>query len=339
MSSADQATLTKRLLDTLMGAPVAHALYVATKFGFADHLASEPKTSTELARLSNAHASSVLRLLRALAGSGLFVELDDGRFANTPLSELLRTDTPNSMRNNVLFLHHDIMSSAWTKLGDTIGTGKPSFDLYYGEELWQYLWKHPEVGAVFDAGMTSLSTMYANAVANAYDFEGIGTVCDVGGGRGILLGTILTKYPRLRGILFDQPQVVASVGEGHDWAPVKERCQVVGGNFFESVPEADAYVLKSVIHDWSDEDAVRILKTVHKAAKPGQTLLLFEAIVQPGNEPDDGKILDLFMMVMTSGGRERTEKEFATILNAAGFDLVRVIPTQSNKSILESRRR
>ncbi|WP_394830031.1 acetylserotonin O-methyltransferase [Pendulispora rubella] len=339
MTSADQATLTKRLLDTLLEARIAHALYTATKFGFADLLASEPKTSTELAESSNTHAPTVARLLRALAGSGFFAQLDDGRFVNTPLSELLRADGANSMRNNVLFINDDIMSQAWTKLPGTVQTGKPSFDLHYGENIWQYLWKHPEAGAVFDAGMTSISSMYANAMANAYDFEGIGTICDVGGGRGILLGTILAKYPHLRGILFDQPQVVASVGQGHDWAPVKDRCQVVGGSFFESVPEADAYVLKSVIHDWSDEDAVRILKTVHKAAKPGQKLLVFDAIVQPGNAPDDGKVLDLFMLVMTTGGRERTEKEFATILNAAGFDLVRVIPTQSNKSILESRRR
>ncbi|WP_394840745.1 acetylserotonin O-methyltransferase [Pendulispora brunnea] len=339
MSSAIQPTLTKRLLDTLLEARVAHALYAATKFGFADLLASEPKTSTELAQLSNTHAPSVFRLLRALASSGIFVELDDGRFANTPLSELLRADGPGSMRNNVLFLHHDIMTLAWTKLPATVETGKPSFDLYYGEELWQHLMKNPEVGAVFNAGMTSLSTMYANAVVNAYDFADIGTICDVGGGRGILLGTILAKYPQLRGILFDQPQVVDSVGEGHDWAPVKDRCQVVGGNFFESVPQADAYVMKSVLHDWSDEDAVRILKTVHQAAKPGQKLLLVESVVEPGNGPDDGKVLDLFMMVMTNGGRERTEKEFATILNAGGFELLRVIRTGSNKSIIESRRR
>ncbi|WP_394832278.1 hypothetical protein LVJ94_37750 [Pendulispora rubella] len=340
MSSANQSKPSQTLTDTLLGARGAHALHAATKFGFADLLASEPKTSDELARLTNTHAPSVLRLLRALASLGIFAEQDDGRFANTASSELLRTDNPNSMRDSVLFLHHDIMAQAWTKLPAAIETGKPAFDLHYGENLWQYTSKHPEAASVFNAGMTSFSTLSAAAVANAYDFSDIGTLCDLGGGRGILLATILAKHPHLKGILFDQPHVITSAGKGHDrWDAIKDRCQAVGGNFFESVPAADAYVMKSVIHDWTDEESVRIFQTVQRATKPGQKLLLVEAIIQPGNGPDIGKIVDLGMMIMTGNGRERTEKEYAKILDAGGFDLVRLVPTTSYSYVIESRRR
>jgi len=315
----------------------AQAAGTAVKFNFADHLASGPKSVDELATLTNTHAPTVHRLLRGLASLGVFVEQEPGRFANTPLSDSLRTDYPDSVRPVVDFLSHDMSVMTWGDLPYSVQTGKTSFEHVFGAMIWDYLGKHPDHGAVFDAAMSFVTASMGDAVARGYDFSGFETICDVAGGRGLLLGSVLAQHRNLRGILFDRPPVVATAGPTLESAGVAARCQVVGGNFFETLPEASAYMVKSILHDWDDEHALKLLKSIHRAAKPGSKFLAVEAVIQPGNGPDPNKFFDLQLLLLTKGGRERTEQEFRQLFTAAGFELTRVIPLEGQiLSILEA---
>jgi len=311
----------------------------AAKFGFADHLATGAKTADELARLTDTHGPSVYRILRALGDIGIFEE-QDGRFSNTPKSELLRADHPNSFRPAALFQSHETMVTTWANLDYSVKTGKPAFDHVYGTSYWQYTHAHPELGSLFHATMASYTSSHIEAILAAYDFSGIRRLCDVGGGQGRTLASILAKYPDMRGVLLDQPQVISGAGPTLEAAGVSARCEVVGGSFFESVPEADAYLMKAVIHDWGDEDCVRVLQSVRRASKPGQKLLVIEPVVQTSrtseNALDVNKMVDLVMLLFTPGGRERTERDFAALLSAANFELVRMLPTEVPISIIEA---
>ncbi|WP_394835784.1 SAM-dependent methyltransferase [Pendulispora rubella] len=307
----------------------------------ADHLASGAKTADELGRLTDTHGPTVHRLLRALGDIGIFEERE-GRFSNTAQSELLRTDHPSSLRPAALFMCHDSIFTTWANIDYSLKTGKPAFDHLYGTGFWHYMKTHPEVGAFFDATMASYTSSQIEAVLDAYDFSGIQRLCDVGGGQGRMLSAILAKYPAMRGILFDQPQVIAGAAPTLERAGVSARCESVGGSFFECVPaEADAHLLKAIIHDWNDEDCVRILQSVRRASTAGQKLLVIDAVVQanhaPGHALDLNKMVDLVMLLFTPGGRERTERDFDALLRASNFELVRVLPTQSPISIVEAR--
>ncbi|WP_394846288.1 SAM-dependent methyltransferase [Pendulispora brunnea] len=317
------------------------AIGAAAKFGYADHLASGAKTADELARLTDTHGPTVYRLLRALGDIGIFEERE-GHFANTPQSELLRADHPTSLRPAALFLCHESIVTTWANLDYSVKTGKPAFDHVYGTGFWHHMKEHPDVGPLFNATMASYTSSQIEAVLDAYDFSGIQRLCDVGGGQGRMLAAILAKYPKMRGILFDQPHVIGGAAPTLERAGVSARCEQIGGSFFESVPaEADAHLLKAIIHDWNDEDCLRILEAVNRASKPGQKLLVIDAVVQtnraPGNTLDLNKMVDLVMLLFTSGGRERTERDFAALLGASNFELVRVLPTQSPISIIEAR--
>jgi hypothetical protein len=323
------------MMQLLLGRWVSQAIGAATKLGLADHLADGPRSAAELAELAKAHAPSVHRLLRALAGFGVFRETEPGQFSNTPLSETLR-DVPGSVRPLSLFVNHDAHLRAWGAIEHSVRTGKSGFMHAHGALPWDYIAQHPDVGEVFNGAMTALSAQSAPAVAMAYDFSGSTTLADIGGGHGFLLGTILAKHPQLRGVLFDMPQVVAGAPAVLAAAGVADRCTVVGGDFFAEVPAADTYVMKHIIHDWDDDASVRIFKAIHRAAAPGAKLLLAEGVIRPGNEPDLGKLIDIEMLVVTDGGRERTEDEYRTILAAGGWALQRVIPTMSPLSLLEA---
>jgi hypothetical protein len=314
------------------GIIAAQAIYVATKLRIPDLLASGPKTVTELATECGAHAVTLERLLRALASIEMFALTDDGRFCNTPLTEVLRTDHPQSRRDGVLFLPAAFLWRPLGELYESVRTGEPAFQRIFGQNFFEYLAAQPDDAAAFNTVMTQGIAWTSNALLAAYDFSRFKLLVDVGGGEGALLRDILMATPTLKGVLFDLPQAVAGASEILQ-GDLAARSQIVGGSFFDSVPDgADGYLLKGVIHDWPDDDAVRILRNIRRAISKDGLLLLVERVVDLAVRP--AGLMDLLMLVI--GGRERTEADFRALLAAAGFSLTRVIPTEA-ESLIECR--
>jgi ubiquinone/menaquinone biosynthesis C-methylase UbiE len=202
--------------------------------------------------------------------------------------------------------------------------------------IFEYFTKMSEAAAVFDAAMTSISTLEAKAVVAAYDFSKIDTLVDVAGGHGLMVATVLKANKRMRGVLFDLPHVTAGATALLQSGGVADRCQVVSGDFFESVPVGgDAYLMKHIIHDWDDERATQILRNCHRAMHPRGKVLIVDAVIPPGNGAHFGKLLDLEMLVLTPRGRERTQAEFRELLKRSGFRLRRVVATETHLSVVE----
>jgi hypothetical protein len=315
---------------------VAQAIGAAAELGFADLLATGSRTIEEIAAATGTLPTTVHRLLRALAASGVFVEEDPGRFANTPLSDALRAGVPGSARDAALFFTHESHVRAWLGLPHSVRTGRSGFAHVHGRPIWDHVHEEPDFADAFHGAMTSLTSWTAGAVADAYDFSGLGTLVDVGGGHGELLLAVLAKNAGLRGVLFDAPHALAGARERVAASGLASRCEVVGGDFFERVPPGDAFLLKHVIHDWSDDDALRILRTVARAARPGQKVLLVELLLKPGNPLDMAALADLEMLVMTDGGCERSLPEYRSLLERAGLSLVRSIRTAAEVHVLEA---
>jgi SAM-dependent methyltransferase len=270
-----------------------------------------------------------------LASIGIFAEDSSGRFGHITLSQTLRSDDSQSMRNYAVLCGEPWNWKPWGDLYDTVLTGEPAFDRMYGTSHFGYLADHPDDAAIFDAATSSFAPMVLPEILAAYDFSGFDRLVDVGGGQGGLLHGILSANPNLRGVLADQPAVVAAATPLRT-AAIADRCEIVGIDFFEGVPEgADVYVMKAIIHDWDDDAAVKILKNCRRAIRNDGKLLLMEHVLKPSNEPDPGRLMDLTMLVLLTG-RERTEAEFAALLRAGGFSLTRVIPTTGLLSIVES---
>ncbi len=326
------------MLEIITARWMSSAVSVAAKLGVADELAAGPKAADVVASAVGAHAESLRRLLRALASKGIFAEDDEGRFANTPLSETLRSG-PGTMRAMAALMGEKPMMLAWTEVLHAVKTGEPAFEKVYGTPVFEYFSREPEFARTFNDAMTSRSAMEAGLVTAAFDFSGAATLVDVAGGQGLLLATVLARNPSQRGILFDMPSVVANAKPILERAGIASRCEVVSGNFFDSVPnDADGYVLKHILHDWNDEDCIAILRNIHAAAKPVAKLFVVEAVIDPGNAPHAGKLLDLQMLVMTHGGRERTRPQWESLLRAGGFALDRIVATQSMVCVLEAAR-
>jgi hypothetical protein len=322
------------ITQMIFGKWVAMALSVAARLRVADALATGPKDVAALAAETGTHAPSLFRVLRALASVGVFAEDEDGRFRQTPLSEVLRTGVPGSMRAVADYCGADWSWRPWGKLLEAVRTGRTAFDEVFGEQAFAYLAKHPEESAVFNEGMTEFSMQESPAVAAAYDFSPLGTIVDVGGGHGHLLCTILKKHAGPRGVVFDAPHVAEGATSRIAEAGLAGRCRAQGGDFFQAVPPGDAYVMKHIIHDWPDDRATTILRNCRKAANPGAKLVLVEMVIPPGNGPSPGKLLDLEMLVIASG-KERTQAEYAELLAGAGWRLTRVVPTDSPASVIE----
>ncbi|HVF02191.1 MAG TPA: methyltransferase [Rubrobacteraceae bacterium] len=313
----------------------SQAIHVAATLGIADLLEDGPRSADELAEATGTHGPTLYRLLRALASVGVFAEQTDGRFGSTPFAEYLRTDAPGSLRGWAMYIGQPSFWTSWGHLLDSVRTGEPAFPEVNGTNAWEYLAAHPEESAIFDAAMTGLSAGVAEAVVQSYDFSGSSVLVDVGGGEGTLLAAILAANPALRGILFDQSHVVARAEDLLVRTGVADRCEVVSGSFFEAVPGgADAYLLKSIIHDWDDPAAIEILRKCRAAIAETGKLLLVEFVIEPGNEPDRAKFSDLNMLVML-GGQERTADDFERLYAEAGFRLTDIIRTGSAFDIIE----
>ncbi|MGI9382380.1 MAG: methyltransferase [Methyloligellaceae bacterium] len=321
----------------IVGYRLSQAIYVAAKLGIADLLKDGPRSVEDLAVSAKAHGPSLYRIVRLLAGEGVFEELEQGRFGLTPLAERLRSDAPDSLRARAIFDAEEWNWRAWGNLLHSAETGAPAFDHAFGMPTFDYLARNPEAAERFDALMAEQTGTVARAVTDIYDFSGMDSVVDVGGGYGALLAAVLEANPHLRGILVDLPHTVEGAGPRLEQAGVADRCETVAGDFFHSVPAGgSAYFLKYILHDWNDDQCVTILENCRKGMSDGARLLVIEMLVSPGNAPDYGKYLDVNMLVLTTG-RERTREEFAGLFETAGFELSRVVPTGLDLCIIEGK--
>jgi len=334
MASAAPGSSTA-LRDMVNAYRVSQAIRVAAVLGIADHLAGGPRTSNELAMLSGAHPDALYRLLRALAAVGVLQEEGDRRFRLTPLGDSLRQDAPDSIRDWALFATGDSQWHTWQELEYSVRTGENGFRHLHGTDSWTYRQQHPDANAEFDLAMASIANLAITGLLPAYDFGRFATIVDVGGGNGTLLAAILEAHPATRGVLLDQPHVVAGAGPVLERAGVTDRCEIVPGDFFASVPTGgDAYILKSIIHDWEDAEAIAILRTCRTAMREGTALLLIERDLGGPNELPENKFSDLNML-LGPGGRERSLAEYERLFEAAGFRCERFVPGSAGFGVFE----
>jgi len=330
----DPAETLRRLT---IGYQVSQAVHVAASLGIADLLAEEACAVDELASSTGSHPDALYRLLRALASIGILREEPGRTFSLTEVGDCLRSDSPDSLAGWALYVGRPYYWNAWAHLLDSVQTGENAFRSVYGTSIWEYRADHPEESAIFDGAMTALTSRVNSSLIGSYDFERFATVVDVGGGHGVLLAALLAEHPAMQGVLFDQPHVVALAHDLLEAAGVADRCQVIGGSFFESVPEGgDAYLLKAIIHDWEDAEAVAILEACRRAMRADATLLVVERILAPPNEGPAATFSDLNMLV-GPGGRERTMDDFAALFEASGFRLQDETPTRSDLSVVAAR--
>lgn len=323
----------------IQGYELAYAVHAAARLGVADLLADGPRPYSELAEITGARAPLLGRLLRFLASAGVFAEVEPGVFGLTPEAELLR-EGPGSLRTQALFWV-ELATLAWRELVGVVRTGRTGYQLATGMSHWEYYAHHPEAGALFDATMTAGSRASVDAIVTAYDFPLTGTVVDIGGGQGTLLAAILAARPKLRGVLVDQPQVVAGAAPILEAAGVASRCDVVGGDIFRDVPGGgNLYVMKLITHGWDDEHAIALLGTCRRAMGGDGTLLVIDQVVPSGTATPSSAHLNAYRMdvnmMVWAGSQERTAEEFATVLGAAGFRLTRIIPTARPISLVEA---
>lgn len=323
------------MLQMIFGFWLSRCIYAAAKLGIPDVLTRGSMTTEEIAGKVGAHAPSLYRVMRALASVGVFAESDGGRFALTPLGETLKTGGVRSFAIAELGEDH---YEAWGNLLHSIKTGERAFDNVFGVPVWKYYAEHKENAAIFNQAMTDLTLAVEAAVMKAYDFSSFQKVVDVGGGHGSFLASILKSNESARGVLFDAPPVVEGAHQRFENEGLSARCEVVGGDFFEAVPEGgDLYTMKFILHDWDDARCQTILRNCHRAMKENGKLLVLDMVVPQGDKPSPSKLIDINMLVMT-GGRERTREEFSSLFESAGFRLKRVIPTESLVSIIEGER-
>ena len=315
-------------------------IHVAATLGVADLLCDGPKNSRELAASLMVDSEALYRALRALASIGIFEETDPGWFALTTQAQPLRTDVPGSLRASAMLYGE---SWWWRACGDllhSVRTGQPAFDHVHDESLFAYLRHTADAAAIFNAHQTNMTRQDAAAVVNAYGFNGCTRAVDVGGGHGTLTAAILNCCPWTTAVLFDQAAVIEGAPQRLRVEGVTDRCTCVAGDFFESVPTGgDVYVLKDIVHDWEDDRATAILRNCRRAIAHASglatKLLVVEKVIPPGNAPFPGKLTDITMLLIT-GGRERTAKEYEALLNEAGFAVTRIVPTSSPASVIEA---
>jgi hypothetical protein len=316
---------------------VSQAICVAAMLGIADHIKDGRRSADELASLTDTHPRALYRLLRALAAIGIFHESEDGHFSLTVLGGALRSDAEHSAAPWAAFVGRPYYRQAWSDLLYSVQTGKNAFRHAHGKGVWDYRAEHPEESAIFDRAMGAFSRGVAKAVLAAYDFSPFAVIMDVGGGRGALLAEILAANPASRGILFDQPHVVASAGPVLAAAGVGERCDIVGGDFLAALPEgADGLLLKWILHDWDDATCVAILKNCRRAISEDGRLLVLEAVLAPPNQGADAKFFDLNMLVAPDG-QERTAAEYRSLLVQAGFEVTSIVEAGPHIGIVEAR--
>lgn len=327
----------QQIMQLAGGYVPAMCLNIAAKLGIADILKSGPLPAAEIAARAGMNANAVYRVLRLLASFGVFAETRPQVFALTPPAEMLCSDAPGSLRAMVSWISDPFHFRVFANLPHSVKTGGSAIEHTFGKRAFEYLESDPEERNVFQAAMTNFSSGNVPPIVEAYDFSSIGTLVDVGGGRGYMLAAILRKYPAMRGILFDMPSCFESGEECLEIAGLDGRCWVERGDFFAEIPAGgDAYIMKHIIHDWSDEKAAVILRNCRTAlaGKPNGKVLVVDAVVPPGNEPNLAKLIDIEMMAMCES-EERNAEQFGKLFAAAGLRLNRIVPTKSHLSVIE----
>ncbi|MDF2996111.1 MAG: uncharacterized protein K0R27_1748 [Xanthobacteraceae bacterium] len=326
------------MMHLVRGFQASQMLHVAATLRLADHLAVEARSIANLADVTSAHPASLYRLMRALATLGVLREEGDRRFSLTAAGHYLRWDVPGSVAPMAEMIGRPYFWSAWGNLLGAVRTGATSFDDVHGRDVWTYRVDHPEEGAIFDGAMAATREAVARSAHEAFDLGRFSHIVDVGGGNGAFVLHLLTVHQAARATLFDQPHVLARVPDAVGQFVRAGRCDLRSGDFFSEVPAGgDAYVLNWILHDWDDAAATGILRCCHRAMAPGSRLMLCEAVLGAPATDADGTLLDIMMMVMT-GGRERTLAEFRTLLEAAGFSVLCVTPAIGCISVIECAR-
>jgi ubiquinone/menaquinone biosynthesis C-methylase UbiE len=336
---AGAASTDETLIGLLMGAWATQAVATAARLGIPELLAAAPRSAGEAAAELELDPGATYRLLRALASLGVLDRRADGRFANTAVGERLRGDAPGTFKDAFIAETDSVHWRSWEKAADAVRSGRPQPQEVFGLAAFDYYSQNLSEGEQFGKAMRNVSRFAAAAVLEAYDFSGVRTVMDVGGGNGSLALAVLEKHPAMKGTIFDLAYIESKAKQGIQAAGAAPRCRFEAGDFFQAVPEgADLHMLKFILHDWTDEECVRILRCCRESLEPGGRILVVEMLVPEEIRPDFVMLMDLNMLVMT-GGRERTAKEFEKVLSDAGFDTTRVIPTKSPFSLIEARPR
>jgi hypothetical protein len=329
----------QQLFQIATGYMASSALQTALKLQIPDRVAAGTRAVNELARDAGVDEDALYRIMRALASLGVFDEQQPRTFDLTLTGRMLQKGQPG-FYDMGLWITSPFHFRVYAEMLHSVTTGTPAAEKVTGMPVFEYFAKpeNKELSEIFNNAMTGFSTDVAPAALDAYDFSGIDVLVDVAGGHGKVLAAILARYPAMRGILFDVPHVIAGAAPLIDAAGVKDRCATVSGDFFTEVPEGSGYIMKHIIHDWDDDRARMILRNIRAKlqGKPNGKVLLLEAVLQPGNAPDLGKLIDIEML-MIPGGRERSESEFRSLFASAGFELTRVVPTRSPLSVIEAR--
>ena len=328
------------LMRLVTGAWAARLVHTAVELGIADHLADGPRGVDFLAAQTRAHAQSLARLLRALTAIGVLHETEDRLYSLTTLGVTLRSNVPGSMRAWVLLAFSDDQGTAWEALSHAVRTGELAFRHIFGTDMWTRLAERPDAARLFDEAMQSLTQGANGRLITNYPFEKFGWIVDVGGGNGSLLMPVLERHPAMRATIFDLPHVADAARSRIAAAGLSDRCEAAGGDAFVAVPAgADAYVLKGVIHDWEDKEAIAILRTCRAAMSDGSKLILIERILPEQIDPDDAltraKFIHDINMMVNPGGRERTEAEFRNLLSQAGLRLACVLAMPGPLAVME----
>jgi SAM-dependent methyltransferase len=324
-----------------IGHYVSRAMYLAAKLDLAGHIARGARDFRALAVATDTDAPSLNRVLRLLASVGIFEERENGEFALTPLGDVLRDDAPGSMRASVMLFTGPGIQESWGELEWCVRTGEPAYRKLHPNDADAFtsISRDPEAAAIFDKAMATFAPQTSAAIAAGYDFGQFTKVADVGGGNGALMIGILRANPRLRGLVFDQPHVIERARTHVASAGFADRCELVGGSFFEKLPSgADAYLLKHVIHDWNDEKARAILRGVRAVVPPHGRLLIVEGVYPPRIErtlEGRGAAANDVNMLVSTGGRQRSEAEFRELYAASGFRLTALVPTLARVSVIE----
>jgi hypothetical protein len=324
------------MMQLLFGKQLTYSLSGVARLGVADHMSGTPLLVEEIAAKVGAHAPSLYRVMRMLASFGVFREGPSRHFALTPAGELLKSDVPGTVKYFAMMFGDEWTTRAYEHFTSCLRTGQDGVSQAFGKDVFEHLAERPDQLATFQAAMTSGSALAGEAVTQAYDFSGIKRLADVGGGHGALLAAILHRYPDMQGVLFDRPEVVESVPADR-FAGCDGRITIESGSFFERVPDGcDAYLMKHIIHDWSDQHCRAILTLMRKKLPKDGRVLLCEMVVSDEPGPTPAKLLDIEMLVMTVGGKERTEEEFRDLFAACGLKLSRIVPTGRPICVIEA---
>jgi hypothetical protein len=324
----------KHLSSVFLGFLASKSIQVAGELGIADHLIGGPLPIAEIARRTNTKTDLLYRLLRLLSSNGIFREEEGKAFSLTPPAELLRRDVPGSYYPFAKLVG-DLNWRPAEDLMVAMKDGEIPFTHHYGKHEFDYIFENPELVGLFNDAMLGFNWPGTEAILESCDFSNVDTFADIGGGNGHVIVSILKKYPRARGVLFDQPEVVEQTRKIIDEAGVSKRCTIVGGSFFESIPvRADTFFLRHILHDWNDEECITILRHLATVSEPGARVLIAECVIGEPNEGAIGTQLDMLMLIALTG-RERTVDEYEALLQAAGFQLTNVTPTASIITVVE----